>query len=74
MTNLEIILLVMLWIISGIFLLYKLFQHDNTSFDYEYNYAPEATLFASIIIIIINPIIWFGAILYFTFIKPWKQD
>ena len=73
MTNLESILLILLWIISGIFLIHKLLQYDGTTFKEVWDYDIFGTLFLSFFTIILNPIIWFGAILYFTFIKPWRD-
>ena len=69
MTDLELILLVILWIISGMLLIHKILQHDGISFEQAWNIDIVGTLLLSFLIIIINPILWVGAIIYFTFVK-----
>lgn len=74
MTDLELILLVILWIVSGMLLIHKTLQYDGVSFEQACNIDIVGTLLLSFIIIIINPILWVSAIIYFTFIKSWKED
>ena len=45
MTNLESILLILLWIISGIFLIHKLLRYDGTTFKEAWDYDIFGTLF-----------------------------
>lgn len=77
MTNLEIILLVVLWIISGIFLAYKMLQLDNETFSdiWEDEDFPGQVLFITylLIVIVFCPVIWVIFMFYRTFIKNWND-
>ena len=73
MTNLEIIIIIILWIAFGIFAIFKLLQFDSITFKELLDFDIIGTLLFILLTIVVNPFIWVGAIIYFVFIKPWRN-
>jgi len=74
MTNLEIIIIIILWIAFGIFAIFKLLQFDSITFKELLDFDIIGTLLFILLTIVVNPFIWVGAIIYFTFINPGKNN
>lgn len=73
MTNLEIILLAVLWIISGIFLMYKLLQLDKDTFSNAWNDDKLVFIIALLFVTMFSPVIWVIFMFYHTLIKDWSR-
>lgn len=73
MTNLEIIIIIILWIVFGIFAIFKLLQFDGITFKELLDFDIIGTILFILLTIVANPFIWVGAIIHFVFIKPWRN-